>query len=443
MQAANIYTDLITNKPLRDEFLPNSSLSNLLKLHQILMKSDQLSPEERAKLAAEYARQYIEDIASIEPRLTAVVQVGAKPPQGQIHIPGAVMSVRDAEKTTHFLARNPQEYQLDPINFGITIEDTPAKGLLDAIDKGLPFKVAAGQILQLHTSSPLFQRHFAETDLTAIQLEVNPIVPPAIASKEVPVRLVAGVEPTTKEIPYVTLRVKRIGKREMVLVSNRTVPAEITITIHLGDPSFTFSIQPTLQGAEVKAAYQLIEFLDELQKSGEFKVFSLEFGTPLGEIMGSFSNTLNITADLKAIIRDAAIVARFVKKNLHLPDRLLESDAENLLLLKRMATGEEFSGIEINAVLSRNLATEQTLLAATASQPLRFEQVVSDQAFTVFNEELRPPTMVFEAQNVTFKNLDETRKAFRSAAEESKLSCVLCCAGPCRFVPISTEGPKS
>ena len=409
----------------------------MLKLRQIAMKTGGLTTEHRGELAAEYAQQYLEGKTDLEPRLKAVVSIGPDLPIRHTGVPGLVMSFNEGNKTTHFVARNVHEYNLDPIEFGVTTRGGPASGLEEAIDSGAPFTLAAGEIAQIDTSSPLIRSFFEGKDPAAFRLEVRPVLPNGLATKELPLRLVAGSGSTAKEISYLPFRVATLGRREITMVSGGPMPIDISLKMRPKEQhAISISIRPKMQGAEVRSLHHVLQFLEELEQSGEFEVFSLETAAPLAKATGNFKSSLNISAGLKAIIADAAIVVAVLGTKIYLPQRILEKDVENLSLLKKITTGEEFFDVDLSGSLTKQNADRDRVLAALNgdSLSLRFEPQMSSHAFTIFNQELDPGPVAFEAKAAAFTSPDKIREAYLAASEGEDVPWTIHCAGPCRLI---------
>jgi hypothetical protein len=435
VQASDVLRELIHNRPLRDVFFPDNSISNVLKVRQIAMRTEGLSRGERGNLAAEHVQQYLDGIKELEPRLKSIVSIGPESTPHQIRGPGLVMSFKEGERTTHFFARDVNDYNLDPIEFGITAPPELADRLGDAIDSGVPFSVAAGQIAEIHSTSPLVKTFFEGKDLAAFRFEVRPILPNQLQSKEIPLRLVAGSGASAKEIPYLPFKVATLGRREATMVSVGRVPIEVTLRLRPFDAiGVQISMRTKVLRAEVRSLNHVLQFLDELERAGEIKVFSLETSKPLAEASGNFSNTLNHPAWLRRIIEDAAIVAEFVEKDIHVPDRISERDVENITLLKRIATAEEFFDVDMSLSLIKLEGDKDRALAALGGEPITFQVGLDSTRFTVFDQEIDAGPVTFEAQSAVPKFADKIREAYLAAHVGEAVQWTMHCDGPCRFI---------
>lgn len=435
MQAADILSELIRNRPLRDTFFLDNSISNVLKMRQIAMKTEGLTTEERGQLATEHAQQYLEDKLELEPRLKTVVTFEPENTPHQIRGQGLVMSLSEGERTTHFFARNVRDYNLDPIKFGITAEPELAGRLEEAIDTGAAFTIPPGRIAGMRTSSPLLEAFYKGKDPAAFQLEIRPVLPSELAAKELPLRLVAGTGSSAREIPYLPFKVTRMGRREATMVSVGQMPIVVTLKLRPFDPpGVEISIRTKVLGAEVRSLNHVLRFLDELERTGEIRVFSIAASQPLAEASGNFSSTLTYPAWLRSVIEDAATIATFVDKNIHVPDKILERDLRNITILKRIATGEEFSDVDMSAVLTKISADQERVLAALNGEPLPFQLVLQNGRFTIFDQEIDLGPVTFEAKAAVPKLPDKIREAYLAASEGEGVQWTMHCDGPCRFV---------
>ena len=67
--------ELALNRPLRDAFFPNESISNALSIRKIATGTEETSLDQKEQLAIEIAQQFLEGNIDLEPRLDPVVQV--------------------------------------------------------------------------------------------------------------------------------------------------------------------------------------------------------------------------------------------------------------------------------------------------------------------------------------------------------------------------------
>jgi hypothetical protein len=190
-----------------------------------------------------------------------------------------------------------------------------------------------------------------------------------------------------------------------------------------------------MRGAEVQALHQILQFLDELERSGEFRAFSLETVKPIAEAIGRFSPTAPVSPVFKALVSDAATVASFFRIPLAVPDQILKADAENLSFLKKIATGEPLSGVDLTVRIIKK-AADQEMFFATLNNPFDFvfENMLNPKTITIFGREVDPGAVAFEAQGAVFDSPEALRDAYIHASEHEDLLWKVHCAGPCRFV---------
>jgi hypothetical protein len=436
MEGSDIFQELIHNRPLRDAFFPENSISNVLKTRQIAMKTEDLTSDERGSLAGEYAQQYLESKTNLEPRLKAVVSIGADPSARQI-IPenGLVMSTVEGERTTHYLAKNVNEFNLDPIRFSITAKDNYGKQLEDALNEGRSFTLPAGELLEIGSSSPLMRSLFDGKDLGGFQLDVQPLLPKKLATKVLALRLVAGAGPTAKEIPYVPFQIAKMGRREITLASQGSLPLEVTLKFRPAENGISINMRPKLQGAEVQSLHPVIEFLDTLEISGQLEVVSLDPPGSLASVVGEFSSSLSISADLKRIIADAALVSRFFGKQIRVPEKYYRQEVDSLETLKAIATGESFFDIEMNGSFIKDSNQNGALeFLDGIERSIRVEHPAGWKVLKIFDESINPGPITIEAQKLSVVNPEETRKAYLSASDGDIVTFKMHCKGPCRYI---------
>ena len=443
MQASDILHELINNRPLRDLFFPDNAMSDLLKVRQIAMGTEGSTIEQRGALTAEYAQQYLESKMELDPRLEQIVTYGGNPLTRQAgQIPGLVMSVDEGNQTTHFVARDPKAYNLDPIRFTTSIKHKERQDMDWAMDAGLPFKMPAGGLLGISSTSPLLRAFFDGKSPADFGMELRPRIPPELALKDVPLRLIAGRGPTAKEIAYIPFRMKHCGRREITFVNVGRLPLEADLKLRLAiEEGATFAFSPKLQGSDSQDLNHILEFLDELERSGQFEVLSIEPPLTLLRQDGNFTQNLGIPPGLRQAISDAAFVSEFFGKKLRIPEEIREGDLENLLMLKRVATGDPFFDVVLNSNLIKSAAHGDQISAMVdgAAQFFRFESS-GMQTVKVFGQEIETGPTAFEASNVTLVSPSMTREAYLAAPEGAAVPWKLNCAGPCRFI-LSSSNP--
>ncbi|HZW92608.1 MAG TPA: hypothetical protein VFF64_06515 [Candidatus Eremiobacteraceae bacterium] len=416
-------------------------MSNAVKIREIATKTEDLTTEERGALATEHAQQYLEGKADLDPRLKAVVSVGSDPKARQV-LPqrGLVMSIVEGDRTTHFLARDVNEFNLDPIRFTLATRNDRSRDLEDAFDKGLPFTLPAGELLEISSASPLLQSVFGSQDPAHLQLDVRPSLPVELATKTLALRLIAGTGPAAKEIPYKPFKIAQMGRREITLTSGGTLPLEVTLKLRPTESGITINIRPKLQGAEVQSLQRVIEFLDALESSGELEVASLDPPGPLARVIGEFSSSLSISSDLKKIVADAAFVSRFFRTEMRVPEKYFRLDVDNLEILKAIATGEPFFDKYINGSFIKDSAQDRALEFSEDS--IRVEYPAGWKILKVFDQNIDPGPITIEARNITLIRPEEFRQAYLSASDGNTVRFSAHCKGPCRYILGTPGSPK-
>jgi len=435
MQGSDIFGELINNRPLRDAFFPENSISNALRLSQLATKTEHLTPEESGALAVEHAQQYLQEKIDLDPRLRAVLSIGGDPNVRQpLPQRGLVLSVIEGERTTHFLARDVDEFNRDPINFTLETRRDHRSDLKDALDKGLPFTVPAGELQQITSPSPLLRSFFDSKDPAHFQVDVQPILPGHLAAKVLPLRLIAGTGQEAREIAYLPFKVTQMGRREVTFASSGSLPLEVTLKVRAPEKGCTFSVRPKVLGAEVQSLMRIFEFLHALETSGILEIASLEPAGSLAILSGKFSNSLSIPSGFKQIVEDAAQVAAFFRTQIHVPPKYYKGDLDNLGTLKAIATGEPFSDVDINGYLIKDSAHDRILeILDGLPRSIRVEHSAGWRVFRVFDQTIDPGPVIFEAQNATPISPEKIREAYLLERDGNSVEWSMHCNGPCRY----------
>jgi hypothetical protein len=208
------------------------------------------------------------------------------------------------------------------------------------IDTGRKFTLPIGKLLSLQSSSPLLNSFFSKSDLTQMQFEMIPSIPDELAAKVMPLRLIAGSGNSAKVLQYVPFRVTRTGRREIALVSQGPLPLEVSLELKLQEGGgANISMRPILPGSDIRMLDQVLQFLDELERSTALQVDSIEIDAPiLKEVGSSIRSHLDVAQELREVISDAAVVAAVFRKPLRLPEKIGRDDADDLKTLRRIAT---------------------------------------------------------------------------------------------------------
>jgi hypothetical protein len=439
IQASDFLAELLHNRRLRDAFFPDDALSKMLELRKIATLTESRSKEQMGQLVVEYAQQYLESSMDVEPRLTAIVTVGGSPQMRLATRPaGLIMSLSEGEKTTHVFARDPKTFNLDPIKFSIQMTAEHRAALEEAVDTGQSFTLPAGNILHLNTSSPLLNSLFKESEIAQLQMEILPHLPDEIAAKEIPLRLIAGSGNSAKELRYIPFQVTRAGKREIALSSRSRLPLEINLILRLSaEVTATVNLRPTLPGADVQPLHQIMQFIDELERSGEFEIASVETDAPiLKEIGAKFTSNTDISEEMNGIIADASLISRTFGKTLRLPEQVSKIEAVDLHTLRLIASGEEFFDVDIDAVLTKDeLLGNQVLDYLDQSElSIRIDHLAGWRNFQIFGEFIEPGPVRLVADRASFLDVDEIRNAYLTAQAGEGVPLRAHCGGPCRWI---------
>jgi hypothetical protein len=439
LQASDFLTELLHNRNLRDAFFPDSAVSQMLELRKIVTGTEERSPEEIGRLATEFGQQFLAGKMEIEPRLQAVLTVGgtpkmrSTPPQ-----PGLLMSVSQGEQTISYFARDPKAFNLDPITFSVGLAYEEHAALKDAVETGQPLTLPPGKVLRVESSSPLLNSMFAGKELANFQLEMQPRLPEGVASKEIPLRLIAGSGDTAKELYYVPFRIVRAGSREIALSSRTTLPIEIDFTLRLStERGATLNFRPVLLGAEIQALDKVLQFLAEIQRSGDLAIYSLETNDPiLKEVGGRFDSGLTISNAMRAIISAGALVSRVFKVPLFVPERFNNREVEDLHTLKMIASGEEFFDVYLDGLLTKDETHLDRVLASLdqGAVPVRIDHPEDWRSFEVFGVRIQPGPVAFLADSAKAVDVEALRKSYIAARDGEGVPIRFYCEGPCRWV---------
>jgi hypothetical protein len=181
----------------------------------------------------------------------------------------------------------------------------------------------------------------------------------------------------------------------------------------------------------------IFEFLDVLELSGELEVMSIDPPGRLLSEVGKFSNRLKVPAALRKLVSDAALISKFFRVPMSVPDKITEHDAEKIQALKRIATGECLTKVEISASLIKNSSLKEQALKFLGGAPvsLRMENPTGWQKIQLFGKTIDTGPVAFIAEDVTVIGGDQTRKDYLEAPEGAAINWKGMCNGQCRFIP--------
>jgi hypothetical protein len=347
-----------------------------------------------------------------------------------------VMARTEGAKSTLFFARDVKAFNLDPIRFSIETKPHHAKALEKALDLGTTFKLAAGQLLTINSSSKILQAFYGGKDPAEFELELRPSLPAEVREKTLQLRMVAGSH-RAKVFPYLSFRAFRLGRQEIAFKSEGHLPVEITLKFRLGDDMKAgMTFRPLIQGAKARDAQLILEFLEELRDSGQIEVSSLETGEVLFRGADHFMDHLKIGSVLRSIVRDASVVSVFFGVELRIPEKVYNNDKENLITLRRIATGEAFSDVVIHSSLTKDLALQDRVVEVIkgARQHVRLEDPIGRAKFRIFGQEIASGPVTFIAEGATMVSPEETLRVYLSAPDGGCVPWSMRCDGPCHFV---------
>jgi hypothetical protein len=446
MTASEILHELVYNRPLRDMFFPDHAVSNALTIRQIALGTENASLDQKEKFAVEAAQQFLEGNLDLDPRLEPFVSVGLmRQPNYTRGFAGSVFSVNKGNMAVHYVPRNPTAYNLDPIQLQMTLSQEDSKNLNRAINTGLPFKLSAGAILKLDSESALLRHFFPSADLSQLQLEMRPGIPAKIAAKEFPMRFLTGPPKDPKELPYLPFKISQIGRKEITLTSCSRLPIEISIRLSAPPKQGAkITIRPLLPGANAIELVKIFEFLDTLAETGNLEVFSLDPPGSLFSELGKFSNRLKISAGLKAI-SEAALISKFFRVPLLIPDRITGQDLEAIQTLKRIATGEPLSQMNVSANLIKDSALLENVTKFLGGAPtaVRMENPTGWQNVRIFGQTIDTGSISVVADEVVVLDGKETLKRYLDASEGAAVDWKGTIRGVCRFVAAQNRSQEN
>jgi hypothetical protein len=354
---------------------------------------------------------------------------------------GSVFSVRRGHLAIDYIPRDPATYNLDPISLQVTLNRAHSKILQKSINTGVPFKLPAGAILKLDSESPLLRSLFRANDPAQMQMEIRPGIPAGFATKELPMRLLAGPPLKASELSYLPFKMTQFGRKEITLVSCSRLPIEVSITLKTPPKQgANITIRPLVPGANAIELARVFEFLDALGQSGNLEVLSLDPPGRLFSEVGKFSNRLKVSSELKRVVSDAALISTFFRVPLNIPEIITKHDLEKIQTLKRIATGDPVSQIEISANLIKDSALRDSALQFLSGTPvsLRMENPTGWQKIQLFGETIDSGPVTFTAEEVTVMNGGQTRKDYLDAPEGAMIDWKGTCKGLCRFLPAAS-----
>jgi hypothetical protein len=437
LQATDFLGELLYNRPLRDAFFPRNAVSEALELRRITTKTEDLSSEEVGRLVTEYGQQFLAGKMDIEPRLRAVLTIGNEPEDRLLPSqPGWVMSSSFGGHTINYFALDPKTYNLDPIKFSVKIPLEEHTALQEALETGRPFSVPAGKIRGFESSSPLLASIVSATDIPNLELDLQPRLPEALASRETPLRFIAGLGESTKELYYVPFRAVRVGTREVVLSSRTALPIQIDWTLRLpAERGAKFNFRPVYLWSEITALDLVLQFLDEIRTSGHIEIRSVETNAP---VFNEVNRTLEpgLTQTMRAVIANGALVSRFFGVPLHFKERITKHEVEDLQTLSLIASGEPFFELMLDGTITKSATYSEAFIAGLNQSvfPVRIDHPGGWRTFEVFGQYIQTGPVTFVAENAVFVDVDIVRQSYLAARCGQDVPMRIRCDGPCRWI---------
>lgn len=429
MQASHIVQDLIYYKTIRDAYFPDA-VSDVSRLRQIATNTENLRPEDRARLATEYGQQFLSTLRSIDGRFDYEVSIGGERYPVAQREPGLILAFNKGELLTKVFARDLNALRLDPIQIKLTLGKGGREKQRTAIDTGRPQTLTAEDILAFESGSPLF--NFIAFGGRPAQLTITPVVPNP--DRLIPLRIVFGKGGDAKEIRYLAFRREYVGRQEITIRSDSQLPLDIFMVLRFAGES-SFNIAPKLEGANVRELRTVIECFEALKRSPFIEIASVEFGTTLltGEVL--YPDSLELEEGLVQVIKDAAMVSDRFNELIRLPSQISDPDLEALVQLRRIATGEEFEADSISVTMTKDKSLQDCVLSDSHKwlAPLRFEPQSNAEPIEIFGAKVRVGRPIFECAKVEIEEPSKTRERYLAAADGDSVLIVWRCLEKCRF----------
>lgn len=227
----------------------------------------------------------------------------------------------------------------------------------------------------------------------------------------------------------------RVGRREVTLSSNSLLP--ITITVILRSPQeagATVSLRPILAGADLRQLHLVLEFLHELERSGNLEIFSLETNERfLNQEQGSFKSNLDIPRWVRKLIADAASVGQHLRIPITFPASVTWEDATELEKLDQIVTNREFFDTTVNGTFTFSEERRESVLKCLDQPgfPIRIDLNPGSKSFHVFGRCIDIGPMIFLAERCSFQDVEKVRSFCAGAKEGDTLPVHIHCDGPC------------
>jgi hypothetical protein len=246
------------------------------------------------------------------------------------------------------------------------------------------------------------------------------------------------------ELSYIPFKVIQFGRKEITLASCSRLPIEISIKLKTPPKLGTnITIRPLIPGADAIELAKVFEFLDALEQTGNLEILSLDPPGPLFGEVGRFSNRLKISAGLKKVVSESALISKYFGIRLQIPEKVTAQDLQKIRTLMQIATGEPLTQIEISANLIKDSAYKDNAIKFLSGMPMliRMENPTGWQKIQLFGQTVDSGSVALTAEGVTVLDGEATLKKYLDAPEGAAIDWKGVCKGQCRFVP-GTNPPQ-
>jgi hypothetical protein len=436
LSASEFVEALHSDRELRDAYFPDNSISTALEVRRLVSSANTLTRFDLSRASTETVQQYLASLDDLDPRLRTVATIGGTSGmRAKSNSLGQVFSFANGEQRIDVFARNLVDYHSDPIKLHTELAADYASGLMEAQKAGIAYELPAGALLKLNSSSELINHFLANQDPKDLVVKVIPQLPQEIERLVMSLTLVAGEPPSAREIPNVSFKIIRSGLDEIEVSCGNSMPFCVRLLMsRLGDRNISISIKPNLEGSSPIKALELLDFLEELDRSHSFSIRDGETGLALletDETQMAMEGIFQPSA-FRKIVEMAARVARYFNTPIRLPAGVSESELKTLTLLDQLVTGAEFHDVELVGTLAK-LQNEDVSLPIHSEGLFSVRVDYSEREFNIFGEKVKTGPFRFTADAASVEDLDAFHAAYVGAPAGTAMVVRFKCAGPCRL----------
>jgi hypothetical protein len=293
-----------------------------------------------------------------------------------------------------------------------------------------------GALLKLDSQSLLMRQLFQGTDVAQMQMEVIPGVPPELALREHPMRLLSGTPLGAVELPYIPFKIARFGRKEITLTSCSRLPVEISITLKVPpEQGANITIRPQISGGDAADVAKVIQFLDALERTGELEIFTIDPPGRLFSEVGNFSNGLKLPEEFKRVLLQAAQISTYFGVPLKVPEEITRRDIQKIEMLMHVVTGESVSGFNVSANFVKESQFRDKAVHFLRGNPvsMRMENPTAWSEIEIFGRKIDVGPIAFVVEVVTVLDAEITLRKYLDAPEGSLIDWKAECKGVCRF----------